>query len=280
MTVKEIISSTRSYNLHSHTQFCDGRADMARFADAAVKAGYKHYGFTPHSPIPFHSPCNMEQSQVEEYISEFNRLKEEYRGRINLYLSMEIDYLGEAWGASHDYFSSLPLDYKLSSIHFIPVADGETMIDVDGRPENFLDKMSKYFDNDIRYVVDKFYERTLEMIEAGGFDIIGHFDKIGFNASHFKPGIELERWYQKHLDNVIDAIAAKGIIAEVNTKAWEAPVGAAPSQIATYAPRLFPSPDTIRKLVSARIPVAINSDAHYPERISAGREAAFQIIDS
>ncbi len=183
-------------------------------------------------------------------------------------------------GASHDYFSSLPLDYKLSSIHFIPVADGETMIDVDGRPENFLDKMSKYFDNDIRYVVDKFYERTLEMIEAGGFDIIGHFDKIGFNASHFKPGIELERWYQKHLDNVIDAIAAKGIIAEVNTKAWEAPVGAAPSQIATYAPRLFPSPDTIRKLVSARIPVAINSDAHYPERISAGREAAFQIIDS
>ena len=167
MTVKEIISSTRSYNLHSHTQFCDGRADMARFADAAVKAGYKHYGFTPHSPIPFHSPCNMEQSQVEEYISEFNRLKEEYRGRINLYLSMEIDYLGEAWGASHDYFSSLPLDYKLSSIHFIPVADGETMIDVDGRPENFLDKMSKYFDNDIRYVVDKFYERTLEMIEAG-----------------------------------------------------------------------------------------------------------------
>lgn len=86
MTVKEIISSTRSYNLHSHTQFCDGRADMARFADAAVKAGYKHYGFTPHSPIPFHSPCNMEQSQVEEYISEFNRLKEEYRGRINLYL--------------------------------------------------------------------------------------------------------------------------------------------------------------------------------------------------
>lgn len=140
MTVKEIISSTRSYNLHSHTQFCDGRADMARFADAAVKAGYKHYGFTPHSPIPFHSPCNMEQSQVEEYISEFNRLKEEYRGRINLYLSMEIDYLGEAWGASHDYFSSLPLDYKLSSIHFIPVADGETMIDVDGARRIFLTK--------------------------------------------------------------------------------------------------------------------------------------------
>ena len=280
MTVKDIISSTRAYNLHSHTQFCDGRADMARFADAAVKAGYKHYGFTPHSPIPFHSPCNMEQSQVETYIAEFNRLKEEYSGRINLYLSMEIDYLGDAWGASHDYFSSLPLDYKLSSIHFIPVPDGGTMIDVDGRPENFIEKMSKYFDNDIRYVVDKFYERTLEMIEAGGFDIIGHFDKIGFNASHFKPGIELEGWYQKHLDNVIDAIAAKGIIAEVNTKAWEAPVGATPNQIAAYVPRLFPSSDTIRKLISAGIPVAVNSDAHYPERISAGREAAFQIIDS
>ena len=41
-----------------------------------------------------------------------------------------------------------------------------------------------------RHVVDTFYSHTLAMIEAGGFDMIGHFDKIGFNASYFQKGIE------------------------------------------------------------------------------------------
>ena len=280
MNVKEIITSTRAYNLHSHTQFCDGRAEMARFADAAVSAGLKHYGFTPHSPIPFHSPCNMSESQVGEYISEFNRLKDIHKGKINLYLSMEIDYLGDNWGATHPYFSSLPLDYRLSSIHFIPTPDGREMVDIDGRPESFCEKMHKYFDDDIRYVVDKFYARTLEMIAAGGFDIIGHFDKIGFNASHFSPGIEDEDWYRRHIDNVIDAIAGTDIAAEINTKAWEPPVGASAEQTACYKPRLFPSAHTIQKLKRAGIPLVVNSDAHYPDRISFGREAAFRIIDA
>lgn len=120
MDLKKIIASTRAYNFHSHTQFCDGRAEMARFVEAAVSSGIKHYGFTPHSPIPFESPCNMDGERVEEYINEFKRLKALHAGEINLYLSMEIDYLGKDWGASHPYFKELPLDYRLSSIHFIP----------------------------------------------------------------------------------------------------------------------------------------------------------------
>lgn len=46
-----IINSTRAYNLHSHTQFCDGHAPMADFAAYAASIGMKHYGFTP-TPYP------------------------------------------------------------------------------------------------------------------------------------------------------------------------------------------------------------------------------------
>lgn len=253
---------------------------MARFVEEAVSAGMKHYGFTPHSPIPFESPCNMKKSDVADYIAEYNRLKSLYRDQINLYLSMEIDYLGPEWGATNPYFATLPLDYKLSSIHFIPTPDGKEMIDVDGRPENFCKKMQLYFDNDIRYVVDKFYAQTIDMINAGGFDIIGHFDKIGFNASKYKPGIEQEKWYEDHIENVISTIKSTDIIVEINTKAWEAPIGSSPETFAEYEHRLFPSPSTIQKLVRENIPIVINSDAHYPSRIQAGRDAAFDIIGS
>ncbi|MDE6117373.1 MAG: histidinol-phosphatase [Duncaniella sp.] len=280
MDLKEIVSSTRAYNFHSHTQFCDGRAEMAQFVEAAIKEGYLYYGFTPHSPIPFNSPCNMAESQVEEYFNEFNRLKELYSERINLYLSMEIDYLGDAWGASSEYFQNLPLDYRLSSVHFIPVQSGEMMVDIDGRPDSFIRKMHDFFNDDIQYVVDTFYCQTLRMIEAGGFDLLGHFDKIGFNASHFKPGIESEPWYQRHVDDIIEAVKGSDLVVEVNTKAWLPPVNATSEQTAIYSHRLFPSESNIGKLIRAGIPLAVNSDAHFTERISAGRDAAFRIIDS
>ena len=279
MNLKDIVSSTRAYNFHSHTQFCDGRATMAQFVEAAISEGYLHYGFTPHSPIPFASPCNMPESSVAEYFNEFNRLKERYSDYINLYLSMEIDYLGGDWNAASDYFRKLPLDYRLSSIHFIPVQSGEMMVDIDGRPDMFIQKMHEHFNDDIRYVVDTFYKQTLDMIETGGFDILGHFDKIGFNASHFQPGIENETWYQKHVEDVIDAIKGTDLVVEVNTKAWLPPVKATEEQMKVYVPRLFPSRPTINKLIKAGIPVAVNSDAHFTNRITAGRDAAFKIID-
>lgn len=279
MNLHEIISTTRDYNFHSHTQFCDGRESMARMAGQALACGMKHYGFTPHSPIPLPSSCNMSALVVPDYVAEFQRLKELYAGRINLYLSMEIDYLGDRWGATNPYFDTIPLDYRLSSVHFVSTPDGEREVDVDGRPQNFRAKMAEHFDNDIRYVVDSFYARTLAMIEKGGFDILGHFDKIGFNASSFSPGIENEPWYRRHIDNVIDAVRATDIIVEINTKAYPAPVGSTLAQEAVYEPRLFPSPDVIRRLVSAGLPLAVNSDAHYSSRITAGRAAAFAIID-
>lgn len=279
MDIREIISSTRAYNFHSHTQFCDGRADMARFVNAAINAGIKHLGFTPHSPIPIASPCNMADSDVADYINEFNSLKEEFAGRINLYLSMEIDYLGKQWGASNPYFLKLPLDYRLSSIHFIPTQTGE-LIDVDGSAKSFIEKMHRYFHDDIKYVVDTFYSHTIDMIEAGQFDMIGHFDKIGLNASTYKTGIEAEGWYKKHIDNVIDLLKSRDIVVEINTKAWDKPVAYDESVSGPYQPRLFPSEPTIKRLRDAGLMLAVNSDVHFPERITVGREAAFNILDS
>lgn len=279
--LRKIISTTRNYNFHSHTQFCDGREPMARMAAQAVADGFEHYGFTPHSPVPESvvTSCNMSAARVPEYFAEFERLRKLHEDEISLYLSMEIDYLGHDWGAHISYFQNLPLDYRLSSVHFIPTPDGEE-IDVDGRPASFIAKMERYFDGDIRYVVDTFYARTLEMIGHGGFDIIGHFDKIGFNASSFRPGIENEAWYRRHIDDVIDALRATDIIVEVNTKAWLPNPGSTPEQEAAHQPRLFPSPATIKRLIQAGLPLAVNSDAHYLHRLRAGRTPAFEIIDS
>ena len=88
MDFKKIIQQTSRYNFHSHTQFCDGRYSMEQFVEAAVEAGFEHWGFSPHSPIPIGSPCNMLTVDVKKYLEEVARLRNLYGDRINLYAAM------------------------------------------------------------------------------------------------------------------------------------------------------------------------------------------------
>ncbi len=267
MDLIKLIEGTRAYNFHSHTPFCDGRAPMEEFVIEALRQNFTHYGFSPHSPLPLRSSCNMSKDDVPLYLAEFHRLKEKYGDRINLYASMEIDYLGPQWGPRHEYFSTLPLDYTISSVHFIPNPE-ERYIDIDGRYENFKGKMEQYFYRDIHYVVETFYRQSIDMVEAGGFDILGHLDKVGHNAGHYSPGIEDEPWYERLVERLIEAIVASGVIVEVNTKAW------------TDHQRMFPGVKWLPRLVSAGVPLLVNSDAHLPSLINASRAKAFEMLDA
>ncbi|MDE7024966.1 MAG: histidinol-phosphatase HisJ family protein [Paramuribaculum sp.] len=263
MDILNTIGSSEAYNFHSHTQFCDGRATMAEFAEAAVKLGLKHYGFSPHSPIPIPSPCNMSRDDVPAYLAEVKRLQNLYlESGTKFYAAMEIDYLGEEWGPNNPYFKNLGLDYAIGSVHFIPSQEG-VLVDIDGRFENFKTKMSEYFHNDIRYVVDTFYAQSRKMIEAGGMEIVGHLDKVGHNAGHYCPDIESQPWYEQHVHDLIDLIASKGMVAELNTKAWE------------DHKRMFPNTRYLKRIMERKVPLIVNSDAHYPNLISASRAEGF-----
>lgn len=264
---KRVVEKSKLYNFHSHTQFCDGRADMEQFVIEAIREGFSDYGFSPHSPIPFYSPCNMSKSDVDLYVAEFDRLRSLYGDRINLYLSMEIDYLNGDWGPSNVYFENLPLDYRIGSVHFIPSFDDrEVYVDIDGHFDAFDAKMRQYFHDDIEAVVRSFYRQSNEMIEAGGFDIIGHFDKIGHNAGHFRTGIEEEPWYIALVEDIFDAIMDNHLIVEVNTKALSG------------HRRTFPNARFYELLRRYDAPVLVNSDAHFPDLINAGRESTLAAL--
>ncbi|MBO4955489.1 MAG: histidinol-phosphatase [Muribaculaceae bacterium] len=268
MTLSTLFSQLRSdipYNLHSHTQFCDGHAPMEDFAKAAAEAGFSHYAFTPHSPVPIESPCNMKFSDVPAFLLEVERLRGIYGDRVQLLSGMEVDYLSDNWGPANEYFASLGLDVIIGSVHFIPSQDGE-LIDIDGSFQRFSRNMEQHFRNDIRYVVDKFYDQSMALIEAGGFDILGHFDKIGHNASLYRTGIENEPWYAARVAKLIDLITDAGVVVEINTKAYN------------DHGRFFPSRRYWPELKRRGVRMVVNSDAHYPHLIDASRTTALTLL--
>lgn len=262
---KAIISQTGRYNFHSHTQYCDGRAAMADFAAAAAAAGFRHWGFTPHSPLTVPSPCNMSTDDVPAYLEEVSRLRSLYPDGPRFYASMEIDFLGREWGPQVSYFQDLPLDYRIGSVHFVKAPSGD-YVDIDGSYETFARKLHTYFRDDLRYVVNLFYEATLEMIDLGGFDIIGHYDKIGNNADFVRKGIEQEGWYRDLAEEATEALIKSGVAVEINTKAYD------------KCSRFFPENSHWPRLVDAGVTLLVNSDTHYPELHSAGRSEAFELL--
>ena len=130
-----------------------------------------------------------------------------------------------------------------------------------------MKKMQVHFRNDIHYVVEKFYEHSIAMVQAGGFDIIGHFDKIGDNASHFSPGIEDEQWYQNLVNDLIDNIITFRPIVEINTKVYAS------------RSRLFPSERYWDRLIAGNVDIILSSDAHVPALIDASLDTVAEMLN-
>lgn len=270
-----ILPENSNYNYHSHTEFCDGRASMREMAAAAADAGMEIWGISPHSPIATKSKCNMTRKSVPLYLEEAARLQEEYEDRMKILISMEVDFLSPDFGPHLDFFQKLPLDYIIGSVHFVPNQDG-IPLDCDGSFERFFKYLKDGFGGDLRYLVEKFFEQELLMIERGGFHILGHFDKIAGNASKADPTIEQQGWYLALIDDVIRMTKEKDLIIEINTKSI------------FDKGRFFPAENLWPKLVDSskgekmssllNRGILINSDAHYPDKVNNGRHEAFTAL--
>lgn len=250
-------------NLHSHTEFCDGRAAMSEMAKAAYEAGFDTWGTSPHSPICCPSGANMKADDVNAYIAESKRLKTHYEGKMRILTGMEIDYVSCDFGPHTDYFKSLPLDYRIGSVHFVRTQDGKP-VDVDGPAERFVKYLESEYKGDLRYVAETYFSMELEMLDAGGFDIIGHLDKIGDNGSYVWQELEDQPWYAELVEKVIAKAVEKGVIIEINTKKFDS------------GNRFFPAERWWRLLKKYNAKLILSTDAHYPSKVNSGYDSAFQ----
>ena len=168
-------------NYHSHCDFCDGKAPMEEYIKAAIGAGFSAYGVSSHAPLPFVMNYTMRREDVPAYLEEVKRLRDLYREHLEVYAGMEIDYLKGQISPADAYFQELPLDYRIGSVHLLYTDDGN-IIDTDTSGEKFAFLLRHHFKGDLRYMVGAYFRAMMDMVDAGGFDFVGHADKICLNA--------------------------------------------------------------------------------------------------
>ncbi|WP_085535532.1 histidinol-phosphatase [Massilibacteroides vaginae] len=256
-------------NYHSHSLFCDGRGTPEDFVKFALSAGFKAYGFSSHAPLPFETNWNMTAADLPIYLDHITYLKEKYKGRIELYLALEIDYLDETYNPSIPYFRDLQLDYRIGSVHYIPVLPGmaeENMATIDGSFDEFEKAVKIHFGGDVKQLVKSYYQSSMSMVEAGGIDIVGHMDKVYMNG-HRCSGFSMEeKWYTKLVNDYLHLISEKGLMIEINTKNVS-------RKQHTYPHAMF-----FPLIKELKIPVMVNSDCHFPNLVNDGRETGYDLL--
>lgn len=256
-------------NYHSHCTFCDGRSIPEDFIKFAIRNGFRAYGFSSHSPLPFETSWNMTKGDMPEYLQEIERLKKKYSDQLEIYVGLEIDYIDDTYNASIPYFRELPLDYRIGSIHYLPISEElveKNMVCIDGSFREYAHSVERYFEGDVRLLVKRFFDSTAKMVEAGGIDIVGHIDKIYMNGQKYEGFDWTADWYRKPFEECLDLVREKEIMIEINSKNW------------SKKKELYPRAEYLTRIREMNIPVMVNSDCHYPDLVNDGRPEVFGLL--
>jgi histidinol-phosphatase (PHP family) len=255
-------------NYHGHCHYCDGNGAPADYVAAAIAKGMPSFGFSSHAPVPFDSFWNMPQHRLNDYVAEVKQLKAQFAEQVDVLLSLEIDYVEGIIGPSDDQFASLGLDYMIGSVHFMGELNNGEHWAIDGSFESFQRGLDEIYQGNIKQLVCAFFEKQRNMLVAHRPTMIGHFDKIKMHNAVKPMFDENASWYRNEVRHLLEVASHCGTIIEVNTKSL------------SRNGILFPDASCFSQLKELKLPVVINSDAHYPSHLDAGFEfVAQQLID-
>ena len=246
-------------NLHTHTNFADGKNTAEEVVLSAINAGMEVLGFSEHSFHPHPDIYGMASPECQqEYKQEIYRLKDIYADRIKILCGIE-----------QDSFSGIPTDvydYVIGSVHNLQF--GEEFSAIDLAVEDVQNAIQIHCCGDPITYAKAYFEAVAEVEADTQCDIVGHFDLLTkFNERAAIFDTSDPRYIKAGLE-ALDALLEKDVIFEVNTGAMAR----------GYRTTPYPAPIFLRRIAEKRGNIVLSSDAHSKDRLTYGFDTALQII--
>ena len=225
-------------NLHTHTQFDDGKATAEEMVQEAIRCGFVSLGFSGHSPLSFDSGYAIEEESV--YIREINRLKDVYKDKIDIVLGIELDF---------DTPHRLPdYQYAIGSVHQMEF-DGE-IFSVDNTKEELIACIDRVFSSDALAYASHYYDLVVENALRPEVDVVGHFDLLLKCAPELFTGEK----YQAIARNAMQRILKErqDLIFEYNTG----------GMYRVGLPEPYPAAFLLEELKKHHAKITVTTDAH------------------
>lgn len=246
-------------DFHMHTEFSgDSTAPVRDMLDAAIERGMETVCITDHIDEDY--PPDKETGRnpflfdVEKYFQELRKIKEEYSGRLDVRIGVELGlqpHLGERYRA---LVSKYPFDFVIGSLHIIHGQDPYDGIIFQGRSDGDVYREA--------------FQATLENLErVEDFDVLGHIDYVVRYGRHQAQEYSY-RAFSDEIDQILKKVIEMGKGIEMNMGGFKYGLGFC-----------NPHPDVIRRYreLGGEI-ITVGADAHRPEHAAYDFEKAGDIL--
>lgn len=254
---------------HNHNFFCDGQEELEKYVLESVNQGIKAIGFSSHAPFFFYNKWSINEENITKYINIIQKLTIKYSNSIQIFRSLEIDYLPNQIHSFAHFKKNYNLDYTIGSIHYVVHPISGKLLFIDGSQNIFYENLNEKFNGDIKYAVTCYFNQTKEMILTQSPDIIGHIDKISMNSQKYiLQNNHYPYWYIEQIDSVLNTVASNDSIIELNLRGlikgkWHT----------TFIDEQF-----LELCNEKDIKMVISTDAHHPKEVGAFYEHGLDLI--
>lgn len=247
-------------DLHLHTMYSpDSNAGMKDMCDVAINTGLKYIAFTDHVEIPAFIADGYDKSIAQSF-NEACKLKKIYKDRLHIARGVEMGEPMHDLKTAEALLETYEFDYVLGSLH------------------NLLGEVDffyyDYSDVDIKRLMERFFNETLDMVRWGRFDTLAHLTYPFRYLPNTQQQVNYDPWMEI-IDEIFRVMAEKGIALEINTSGFR------------HGSKTMPDAELIsrfKQLGGQR--VTIGSDAHkvadvgkyVEDGIKAAKSAGFEYI--
>ena len=197
-------------SVHTHSTMCDGKNTLEEMAQAAFAAGCVSFGASGHSHTPLPEDAGeVLPADMTAYRAEVLRLREEYAGRMDVLLGVELDNVADVTAEGFDYW--------IGSAHHMRDPEGGWHA-VDWSREALERSFRESFKGDPLLMAERYYDEVRRVAERGP-TILGHIDLItkfngdGYFFDEEAPGCRAAALAALH------AADPKETLLEINTGA-------------------------------------------------------------
>ena len=246
---------------HTHSTFCDGKNTPEEMLLSAVEKSFNALGFSSHIMLPFSSDWHLPLNRIDSYCTEINRLKNEYKNQLEVYLGFEADFIEGVTKPDFSVYRPYNPDFLIGSVHYVTSSSGKGYFEADGSFEEVHSKIQTLYKGNAKKAVQEYFYCQRQMLKQSSFTFLGHADLIRKQNSpknSFGPLFdENASWYKKELKLLAKEISSSGTCVEINTGAMSR----------LYLSTPYPSLYFLELLHEKNVPVTINSDAHSSQAV-------------
>jgi histidinol-phosphatase (PHP family) len=211
---------------------------------------------------------HMDDALLDQYLDEVCTARDSWKGKLTVFLGLELDYIKGLCSAADKDIHRLELDYTIGSVHYIFPKNGAAPFTVDGPPEELETGIRDGFGGDGQAMMHAYWDALAEMIALGGFDILGHADIIKKNNRDNRLfDMQSEEWLRR-MEETACAAGKSGCVAELNTGMINR------GRSAETSPSLI----FLRLLRERNVPIIITADAHRAADLDGNYETAVQTL--